>query len=282
MKESYGLPSHPRIAEYLKEAYSFSLLNTVDGLPVFSHAGSHYAGGYKFHSFLPVATKDGLARTIRQIRGMYGGFELKCSVPEEAASTKLVDFVFDASGISEEHRFTRYSKKTRNQVRKSRAGSLRAEVGPPPTGFYPLYTESLDRLGSPPRPPEWFARLERFLGRDVIAVSAYSDSTLAGVNYCLRHEDYILLMFNVSSPEFWPLCVNDLLYDELVAWSIRHGILYIDFGAAVAQDRSHNHFKLGFGARRYALVESYCGPWPKRASIWLSGKLRSVRRRFGI
>jgi len=108
----------------------------------------------------------------------------------------------------------------------------------------------------------------------------FDGDKLIGVNYCLASADYALLMFNVSDPAYWDHAVNDRLYDELVKWSIEHKVRFLDFGPSTAGDDSHNHFKEGFGAKRFYIFNAKSGSLNYRLKSFVSNKIRNLGLRL--
>jgi len=251
-----GLGIHNKIEKYLKHKN----LNTRDeylGLPIFEFEGTYFLGGYKaFYSILEGVKKEEIDNVLKLLSKSYKNIKCNFSTEKNLYNGKLANFVLDLNGLkNNEERFNVYNKKTRNQVRKSYKNDLVVKIGRHEEGFNELYKKSMKRLGGSIKNISWFSELEDVFGNDVVCIYIFDNNILIGCNYCLRNNDYISLLFNVSDQNYWNYNVNDRLYDELIKWSIDNNIRMLDFGPAVLKDKSHNHFKKGFGASEWYVIE---------------------------
>ncbi len=210
----------------------------------------------------------------------------------------MINYALDLKGVNDpEKRFGLYEGKTRNLVRKSYKNLFTLKIGAVPKDFYALYSISMERLKSKPRSREWFADLEKAFSESVVTISLFDrgeelkgggsnaneskPGKLVGVNYCLVSSEYALLMFNISDPSYWDHAVNDRLYDELVKWSIEKGIHWLDLGPSTISDDSHNHFKEGFGAKRFYIFNAKSGSPSYRLKSFMSTKTHNFGLRLG-
>ncbi len=285
-----GLTSNPKTRNFLREignlsfveSGSFSFGNSpLVEIPVFSKGSEFFLGGHRqFYTLLPGLVPTDLQVILAEAKRRYGQVQFNLSLPFDPG-TRLVNWVLDLRSIADpEKRFDLYEKKTRNLVRKSHKNSFVLKVGEVPADFYRLYQASMSRLSSSPKAEAWFASLEKSFGEDVVAVSLFEGEKLIGSNYCLVAGQYVLLMFNVSDPAYWSQAINDRLYDELVKWAIGKGVWYLDFGPSTIGDDSHNHFKEGFGAKRYFLYNAETGSIGYRWKKFLARRWHNLKLRF--
>ncbi len=280
--EVIGLPTNPQFQDYLKRAYDLDYVR-IGSFPAFKKSDTPlFFGGFKgFYSVALGASLQEIDSQINDVCAEYPEVVCDISVDDRSAHGALIHYLLDLDSLSPgSDRLDLYEKKTRNQVRKSHLNELRVTVGPPPRGFYALYTESMRRLKSPPRNEGHFAALERHLGSSIVCFSLYSGDTLIGCNYSIVFSGYQLLCFNVSDNRYWHLNVNDRLYDEMIVWALKEGVRFIDFGPSVRKDVSHNHFKEGFGARARVIVDRQKMPLWKKIKSFFSQKKRNMRIRL--
>jgi lipid II:glycine glycyltransferase (peptidoglycan interpeptide bridge formation enzyme) len=140
--------------------------------------------------------------------------------------------------------------KTRNQILASyKRGNFNVSVGQDINEFYKIYLASIKRLKSIPKELEFFTDLEKSFKGNLQIIFAYHGSAPAGANLVLIKNKYLHLMFNVSNVEFFKDYVNDFLYWETIKFGLARGIEIFDFGPSSVRDKSHHHFKEGFGAK---------------------------------
>ncbi len=172
-------------------------------------------------------------------------------------TTPLSFFVLKlGDGLSEEAIFEKFDKKTRNQIRKGKRSEFILKVGGAESleKIYALYRENMQRHGTPAKSLDYFQDLFDCFGPKCLALMAYDGERLAGVNLAIANNNYLRLMFNLSEVEYWDKCVNDFLYYKMIGYGYGQGVRVFDFGPSASQDISHNHFKLGFGARQFPIV----------------------------
>lgn len=279
--EVIGLSKDRQIAQYLRSVYGLEAFE-FEGIPAFKKDEAYFLGGFK--SFYAVFINEDKERVVRVMKSFFTKYpEATCcfSVSNGEEKGSLVHHLLTiGKDIAVERRFDLYNKKTRNQVRKSYLNDLRVEVGAPPKGFYDLYVANMKRLKSIAKDRSYFARLEEFLPESVVCFSVFDGDVLIGCNYALVSQNYMTLLFNLSNSQYWNLNINDRMYDELIVWAIQHNISFVDFGPSVRGDKSHNHFKEGFGASRRTIVNTTKMNFLRRVQLFVSEKKRNIRLRF--
>lgn len=263
-----GLGNGAKTVSYLKNVYNLSQERDVMGLPVFTGDGKTFLGGFKgFYSVILSENdsendREKIKKFVLEAKKKFGKVLCSFSYKNRIYGGPMGHFLLDIGKISEpEGRFILYSSKVRNQVKKSLKSGFEVKIGSMLEDFYELYKKSVGRLGGNIKNKSWFDRLVSIFGDDVICFSIFLEGKLVGCNFCIKNGNYIQLLFNVSLEEFWSLNVNNRLYDEMIAWSIKNGIKYIDFGPSLLSDKSHNHFKEGFGATVYYISDkNFTGP----------------------
>lgn len=185
------------------------------------------------------------------------------------------------SGLTHEEIRMRYNKKTRNEVRKGEKASFTLCVGGPELldDFHRLYQENMERHGTPPKGRRYFEDLFSCFGEKCRIIAAYEGSVLAGANFILLHNTYLRLSFNVSKINYWDKCVNNFLYDRMIAQWYDAGARIFDFGPSLNKDASHNKFKIGYGAQPVPLVMAGSSSGIQRVKGWLAQKRHNLKIR---
>ncbi|OGF30640.1 hypothetical protein A3H09_01680 [Candidatus Falkowbacteria bacterium RIFCSPLOWO2_12_FULL_45_13] len=175
----------------------------------------------------------------------------------EFKATALSFFVLRLGlGENQESFFKKFDKKTRNQIRKAeKYNFVFKTVGAESSAvFYDLYKENMGRHGTPAKPLSFFHDLFACYGEKCRLLLLWDQTELAGANLAVASGRYLRLFFSLSRVKYWQHCVNDLLYFKTIDWAYGRGVRTIDFGASSNQDKSHNHFKLGFGAEQWPIL----------------------------
>ncbi|MEK7519649.1 MAG: GNAT family N-acetyltransferase [Patescibacteria group bacterium] len=175
-----------------------------------------------------------------------------------------------------------YDKKTRNEVRKANKFNFILQTGGAEMldAFWGLYRVNMKRHGTPPRSRPFFDELFGYYDGKCRIIGAFDGDTLAGANLFLMHNAYLRLALNVSDVAYWEKCVNDLLYDAMIAAYYAQGIRFFDFGPSLNKDVSHNRFKLGFGAQQIPIVTYAAGSRWHAVRKWAANKRHALRIRL--
>lgn len=174
------------------------------------------------------------------------------------------------------------SHKTRNQVRTAyRRGSFQLEINNEIDAFYTGYHRHIARLGGQPKEKTFFTNLHSSFGGNLKIISAKVDGAVAGANLCLLHNHYLHLLFSVSDARFFKDYINDWLYWETIKLGLAANIRIFDFGPSTLNDRSHQHFKAGFGAQplplyRIVVYHSFV----QQTKGWVNTKIRNLGLRL--
>jgi CelD/BcsL family acetyltransferase involved in cellulose biosynthesis len=148
--------------------------------------------------------------------------------------------------------------------------------------FYRLHAATRARLGVPVQPRRyfrmlWAALIESGLGFVLLASVATEPSPRAS---SWRGTGTIEYKYGASSPEFWALRPNNLLFAAAIRRGCEQGYHTFDFGRTDLDDVGLRTFKLGWGAVEEPLVYSRLGaPWADSPASRLAARLRPVLRR---
>jgi lipid II:glycine glycyltransferase (peptidoglycan interpeptide bridge formation enzyme) len=134
---------------------------------------------------------------------------------------------------NEEDFWKRFHKHTRNDIRKAKKCGLklkRIENIKDLRKFYSLYTKEMKNFGTPQHSFNFFRNCFEILKRDFFGLNCYKDKKLISSIILFVEEDYGYVSFNVSNPNFRNLRPNDIIYWEMIKWSIKNKIKYLDVG----------------------------------------------------
>lgn len=172
----------------------------------------------------------------------------------------FVSYRVSLEGRAEEL-WTRLPKRVRASIRKARANGLEVSITRDEaalTGFYRVYQDNMDRLGSPGFGEAFFQELARWFGDRAAIVSAqHQGQTIAA--------DFVVDGFGVASPIYSgqtragrALNANYLVSWETIAWGAARGFRVYDFGRSTA-DTPAARFKARWGATEVPLAYHYFG-----------------------
>jgi CelD/BcsL family acetyltransferase involved in cellulose biosynthesis len=111
--------------------------------------------------------------------------------------------------------------------------------------FFPLYLQSMKRLGSPPHAFEYFLRCyERLRPRMRIFWALRGEEPIAGLLgfACGRR---ISITNIVSDERHWELRPNDLVHWEFIRWAVENGYEQFDFGSVRYEGQAQYKSKWG-------------------------------------
>jgi lipid II:glycine glycyltransferase (peptidoglycan interpeptide bridge formation enzyme) len=149
--------------------------------------------------------------------------------------------------------------------------------------FYRLHTRTRARLGVPVQPQRYFRMLWRSLiapGFGFVLLASAGGLTVAGAVF-LAWNGTIMYKYGASSPEFWTLRPNNLLFSTAIRWGCENGYRAFSFGRTDLGDAGLRNFKLGWGTLEEPLVYSTIGSVPAEASTArLNTLLRPILRRM--
>lgn len=202
---------------------------------------------------------------------------------EKNSNGYLSTYVFDFKGRTPDFILNACDKKTRNQIKKSQKFNFRSSIAGYEhfQNFYDLYKRNMARHGTPPKSQDYFRELFDSFGQNCEIIEAWSGDELAGSNLVISGGEEMKLLQNISEPEFWPECVNDFLYFEMLKLAAGRGLARVDFEGGLDSDRSHAGFKLGFGARKIPIRRYRSGALMRGVKLWFLTKRRNLRLRYG-
>ncbi|HET7324898.1 MAG TPA: GNAT family N-acetyltransferase [Halococcus sp.] len=146
--------------------------------------------------------------------------------------------------------------------------------------FYPLYLETMRRLGSPQFPKAFFATLIETLGDSVaVLLAEYDGEPIAGV-FLFEWGDTTMVWTPASKRAHWEHRPNHVLYVEAIERACAAGRTVVDFGRS-RRDSSVHGFKAQFGGFEYPLVSFVTPPHHAgRASLDGYGRLSAITPRL--
>lgn len=112
---------------------------------------------------------------------------------------------------------------------------------------YPLFCEVFKSHGVAPEAfpfaAQFFADLEREMGKDVFFIRAYVGDTLAGVSLCVRNGSLLWaplvgLHYELARPSY----LYFLIQDERIRWALEHGIRKICLGRTNEREKKRHGF----------------------------------------
>lgn len=173
-----------------------------------------------------------------------------------------------------------FQKQIRTRVRTAEESGMIVREGSLDE-FYPLYLQTMRRLGSPPFPPEFFETLEDEFDDVVTPMVAYlSDEPVGGI-LLLEWNDQTMMWGNGSKKEYWEYRPNQLLYARCIERACEQSQRVIDFGRS-RPDTGVHEFKTQFGGVDCALTSFVAPPHRTgRASLEQYSGLEPVARRLG-
>lgn len=142
--------------------------------------------------------------------------------------------------------------------------------------FYPLYLDTMARLGSPQFPKRFFTTLTESLPDSTAVLLAHHDGEpIAGV-FLFEWKETTIVWTPVSRRAHWEHRPNHLLYVEAIERACAAGRSTVDFGRS-RRGSSVHEFKSQFGGFEHPLVSFVTPPHRAgRASLDGYGRLASI------
>lgn len=157
-----------------------------------------------------------------------------------------------------------YNNKVRNSIRHGIKSGLRIIQEENTNIYYNLYLKTMTKLGSPPYPKILFENIKKYLGTSVRFTFAYmGEIPIAGL-CTLIYNNRVLIIGNVSDPNYRYVNANDVLYNEQIKNAILNKFDTIDFGRT-RPNSSYESFKKKWGATRTNMY-SYVYPLSEEES----------------
>jgi predicted N-acyltransferase len=173
--------------------------------------------------------------------------------------------VLELESPSYEQYLERLSKRARQELRRARRRAAEADVVVRQISLdgcaaelYPLLAEVAHRHGSVVFSPELFPALARELNDCAVVLAASAKGRGAGFFLCLREGTSLLaIMAGLRYALAYPSSAYFVLLDELVRWSLEHGINRIHAGLSNEVQKQRH----GFSPRaRWMCVRAYPHP----------------------
>lgn len=124
------------------------------------------------------------------------------------------------------------ARKSVNKARK--AGLVVAEDHSPDAierDFFPLYLQSMKRLGVPPHRIGYYLNCEKALGAHLRILWAELDGKRVAALLGFACGKRVSIINTVSDPAYWSLCPNDLLHWDFIRRTVDEGYAFFDFGS---------------------------------------------------
>jgi CelD/BcsL family acetyltransferase involved in cellulose biosynthesis len=127
------------------------------------------------------------------------------------------------------------SRQVRKAVRKAEHSDLHVWQECNPTAiknrFYPLYLQSMKRLGVPPHSVKYFLRCCSGLGDRMAIFWAARNSRPIAALMGFRCGDRVNITSTASDETAWECRPNDLLHWSYIRWAKEENLRYFDFGS---------------------------------------------------
>ena len=143
----------------------------------------------------------------------------------------------------------RLSAKVRNQVRKGQKSELElARGGRELAGeFFDVYSANMRDLGSPSHKRKFFERVLDQFGNLCTIHLAKIRGRAVGAGFTIANGQRLEIPWASSLREFNGMCVNHVMYWEILADACRNGFAWFHFGRS-SRDSGTYHFKKQWGA----------------------------------
>jgi FemAB-related protein (PEP-CTERM system-associated) len=149
-------------------------------------------------------------------------------------------------------------RKVRNQIRKAEKSGASVAYGSVELlePFYAVFARNMRDLGTPVYGIRFFTEvLKTFADRTRVFVVTVENRPVAA-SLVLWHRGMIEVPWASAIRDFNPLCVNVLLYWEMVRFAVERGFRVFDFGRSTPGEGTF-HFKRQWGAEPLPLVWEY-------------------------
>lgn len=250
-----GAYRNQELVGILPLVHQHSLLtgNQLVSLPWFDTAG--------ILSDDPVATQE-LCRAAQSMAQDLGvrTIQLRHSQPSDLSPYCRQDKVGMRLELTQdpETLWRRLNAKVRNQVRKAMKSGLIILSGGQEllSDFYCIYASNMRHLGSPSHSYDFFeAVLKTFRDRVRIYI-AYQSGQAIGGGFTMIYGQTVVIPWASSLKAYNSLCVNHLMYWQIMSDACRQGFQHFDFGRA-SVDSGQYHFKAQWGATSAPLYWYY-------------------------
>jgi serine/alanine adding enzyme len=162
--------------------------------------------------------------------------------------------------------WTSLKAKVRNQIRKAEKSGLAAAIGGAELvdDFFEVYGRNMRDLGSPAHARAFFRAIgAAFEGEVRIAVVRLGE-TAVGAGLLFPNGTALEIPWASSLRQYNGLCVNHLLYWQILSYAANAGFQWFHFGRS-SSDSGTYHFKKQWGAEPRQLYWYYLGAERERA-----------------
>lgn len=216
----------------------------------------------------PLASDAEVARALveaaenRCREGRFGRLELRCPPPDRPGwlpiAGKHLGFRKQLDP-DPENNFRALRGKQRTMIRKGRSLGLTVAIDGDCRRFFPIYADSVHRLGTPVPPFAWFATLQQLFGeRCEVMMVLHGARPVAGV-MSFFFGDTVLPYYAGSIEEARKLAAHDFMYDALMRRAVERGCRMFDFGRSRVGS-GHADFKRHWGFEATPLVYAHWSP----------------------
>lgn len=169
-----------------------------------------------------------------------------------------------------------FNRDLRTNLKKAKNSGLQIRYSANLEDYYNMYLNTMQRLGSPPFPLDFFSELKKNFGEDCIVRTAIDeDEDVAGI-VALRFNNHTYVFSNASLPEYWDNNPNEYVYANLLKDSCNGDCELVDFGRT-EEGSSLYYFKEKFGGQTSPLVSMVYPPYlVPRASISQYKRLKPI------
>jgi FemAB-related protein (PEP-CTERM system-associated) len=157
--------------------------------------------------------------------------------------------------------------KVRNQVKKPRKAGLTVERGGAELlpHFFRVYSENMRDLGSPSHSRRFFQAVMDNFPEDVSIYVVWHDGRAIGAGFTMANGDRLEIPWASSLRRYNSLCVNHLMYWQVMEDACRDGFQWFHFGRST-RDSGPYRFKLQWGSEPEQLHWYYLAPDAKAAA----------------
>ncbi len=147
-------------------------------------------------------------------------------------------------------------RKQRAMVRKGIKNGLQSEIDTNVERFFPIYADSLHRLGTPVLPKRYFRALREQFGSDcdITTVSKDAEAVSSVLNFYFRDE--VLPYYGGGTEQARALAGFDFLYWEVMRRACEQGYRWFDYGRSKRGTGSFS-FKKNWGFEPQPLYYEY-------------------------
>lgn len=159
---------------------------------------------------------------------------------------------------SAELQWKSFDSKTRNQIRKAQKNDLTVKFGSLDLldDFYEVFTRNMRDLGTPVYHRNFFKEIINEFNSSSKIVVTYKDNNAVAAGIILWDETTVEIPWASSIREFNTFCPNNIMYWEIIKFSINSKFKNFDFGRSTPGGGTYK-FKTQWGAYPVALRWQY-------------------------